>query len=475
MTSPPPSPLGQRFAAQRAHRQVAKAATADERIDKLRRLRSAIADRRTEFERALSADFRKPAFEVDFTEITSVLLEIDHAIRHVKGWIRPRRVGTPLDFFGTASRIVYEPLGVVLIIGPWNYPFALTMSPLVAALSAGNCCVIKPSELTPATSAATADLVAAVFPPEEVTVVEGGIDVAKAVLALPFDHIFFTGSIPVGKIVMAAAAEHLSSVTLELGGKSPTIIDETANLDLAAQRVVWAKFINGGQTCVAPDYVWIHESRATAFVDAARRALTQFYGATEDARQQTPDLARIIDDRNFTRLKAMLDTSVAEGATLEEGGRCVAAERYISPTILGKVTWDMAVMRDEIFGPILPVLTYRSLDDVYERLRNENKPLALYIFTGDNRRANDIVHNTTAGGTVVNNAVIHAASSYLPFGGVGASGMGNYHGEFGFRTLSHERAVLTQGPFRLLRHAFPPYSATKQRALDFLIRLLARR
>ena len=420
------------------------------------------------------ADFRKPAFEVDFTEITSVLMEIDHSMGHLQGWMRPRRVGTPLDLFGTSSRIWYEPRGVVLIVGPWNYPFALVMSPLVAAIAAGNCCVIKPSELTPATSAAIADLIATVFPPAEVTVVQGGVDVATAVLALPFDHVFFTGSIPVGKIVMGAAAKTLASVTLELGGKSPTIVDETADIELAAQRIMWAKFINGGQTCVAPDYVWIHESRADAFIDAARRTLTQFYGESEDARQRTPDLARIINDKNFTRLKAMLDTSVSQGATIEVGGRSVEADRYISPTILRNVTWEMAVMSDEIFGPILPVLTYRSLDEIYTRLQDANKPLALYVFTGDRARAVDIINNTTAGGTVVNNAVIQAASSYVPFGGVGASGIGNYHGEFGFRTLSHERAVLMQGPFRILRHTFPPYGMAKRRLIDLIIHLFAR-
>jgi aldehyde dehydrogenase (NAD+) len=313
-----------------------------------------------------------------------------------------------------------------------------------------------------------------VFPEEEVAVVRGGVEVAQNLLALPFDHVFFTGSIPVGKIVMGAAAKTLASVTLELGGKSPTLVDETAELPLAVERILWAKFVNAGQTCVAPDYVWIHASRLQEFLVQARGVLDRFYGPDEKARRESPDLSRIVNDRNFVRLASALDESVAAGAKVEAGGVRDADERYIAPTLLSAVTWEMPIMREEIFGPILPILTYRDLDEVYATLRARDKPLALYVFTRDSRRAWEVIRNTTAGGTVVNNAVIHAGNTYLPFGGVGASGMGNYHGEHGFRTLSHERAVLVQGPFRLLRYTFPPYGKRKQTLVDTAIRLLSR-
>ncbi len=445
-----------------------------ERVAKLQRLKDAITKRRPALQRALHDDFRKPSYETDFTEIVSVLEEIRFACRHLGRWMRPRRVPTPLDLFGTRSQVWSEPLGVVLIIGPWNYPFALVMSPLVAAIAAGNCAIVKPSELTPATSALMAELLAEAFEPDEVSVIQGGVEVAQALLALPVDHVFFTGSLPVGRAVMQAAARHPRPVTLELGGKSPAIVDATADLRLAAQRIGWAKFINAGQTCVAPDYVLVHEEVQAQFIAELRSTLERFYGADEAARQASPDLSRIINDRNVQRLEQMIQGSVAMGARVETGGIVRHDERYIAPTVLSGVTWDMPVMADEIFGPILPVLRFRALDAVYEQLRRLPRPLALYIFTGSNRAAMDIVRNTSAGGTVVNNAVIHAGSSYLPFGGVGASGIGSYHGEYGFRELSHERAVLIQGPFRILRHTFPPYGAARQTLLDLVLRFFSR-
>lgn len=473
-TPAPPLPnFDALFQKQRARRAQVKHATAAERVAKLRKLRDAIIQARPDLERALHTDFRKPAFEVDFTEMVSVLEEIDYAIKRVKRWMKPRRAWTPLDLFGTRSLIWSEPLGVVFIIGPWNYPFALVMSPLVAAIAAGNCVIIKPSELTPTVSGVLSRIIASAFPEDEVAVVQGGVETSTALLALPFDHVFFTGSIPVGKIIMTAAAKNLASVTLELGGKSPAIVTESANIELSTKRVLWAKFINAGQTCVAPDYVWIHESRLAEFLEATRAVLTTFFGDTAEARQTTPDLARIINAKNFTRLKTALEGSVAQGAKVDSGGQSAEAERYIAPTVLSNVTWDMPIMSDEIFGPILPVMTYKRLEDVYATLADMKKPLALYIFTRSNDQAMDIIRNTTSGGTVVNNAVIHAGNSSLPFGGVGASGMGNYHGEFGFRTLSHERAVLVQGPWRILRHSFPPYSNAKKTLVDIVIRLFS--
>jgi len=459
------------FRRQRANQAAVKRTTAGQRVAKLRRLRDAIVAREQTIRDALFADFRKAPAEVDISEVVPVLTEIKDAINHLAGWIRPHRVATPMTLVGTQSAVHYEPKGVVLIIGPWNYPFQLALAPLIPAISAGNCVVIKPSELTPATSRVLVELLGAVFAEDEVAVVEGDAAETQKLLALPFDHFFFTGSTRVGRIVAEAAARHLASTTLELGGKSPAVVDDSADLETTAKRLVWGKFVNSGQTCIAPDYILVSEHRERALVDALRSAIADLYGATEADRKRSPDLCRVINTRNFDRLKKLLDDSVSQGAKIEIGGDTDAAERYIAPTILTRVTGDTAVMSEEIFGPILPILTYKSFAEVAPFITARDKPLALYVFGDDEQRVDKLIAETTAGGTCVNNTLIHFANHNLPFGGVGPSGTGNYHGFYGFKAFSHERAVLRQGRIDLLQQFYPPYTPKVARMLTWMRRL----
>lgn len=461
----------QLFQAQKQHHAQVKRTTARERIEKLKRLRAAIVAREGAICDAVHADFRKSPTESELTEIYPSLVELKDAIKSLRAWMKPERVSTPMALLGTRSWIHYEPKGVVLIIGPWNYPFQLVIAPLVAAVAAGNCVVCKPSELTPHTSALLVELIREVFPPEEVTVVEGGPEETQRLLALPFDHFFFTGSTRVGKIVAEAAAKHLASTTLELGGKSPAVIDDSADLARAADRLVWGKFVNAGQTCIAPDYVLVSEQRQAALVDELRRSIAQMYGASDDARRASPDYARVINARNFERLHKLLDDTVAQGARVELGGATDAGERFIAPTVLTGVRPDAPVMGEEIFGPILPILTYKELAEVPPFITARDKPLALYVFAQDQRAIDAVVSQTTAGGTCINNTVIHFANPNLPFGGIGPSGLGSYHGVFGFRAFSHARAVLRQGRPDMLKAGYPPYGPKTTKLLRLMKKL----
>lgn len=445
------------FERQRAHRWTMAATTADERIARLRRLKDAIALRREELAEAIHVDFGKSPVETEITEIHPVLDEINHAIRSLKRWMKPRSVGTPLLLVGTRSEVRPEPRGVVLILAPWNYPAQLLLAPLVAAVAAGNCAVVRPSEKVPHTAAVLERIVAAAFDPSEVAAVSGGVAVAEALLELPFDHVFFTGSTRIGRRVMEAAARHLATVTLELGGKSPAVVDETADVDAAARAIVWGKFVNAGQTCVAPDYVLVHATRERELLDAMTGVVAEMYGATEEERKASPDFCRVVDDGAFARLSALLDESIRAGARVETGGVTDAAERYVAPTVLSGVGPYSPAMEEEIFGPILPVLRYEREDEVVDLVRRREKPLAMYLFTTRGRNADRLLARTTAGGTVVNGTLVHLVNPSLPFGGVGESGQGSYHGEFGFRAFSHERAVLRQGPRALVHLFHPPY------------------
>jgi aldehyde dehydrogenase (NAD+) len=457
----------------RANRAAVKRTSAAERIAKLKRLREAIVARAPAIRDAMFKDFRKSATEVDLTEIYAALVEIKDAIGSLARWMKPVHVATPVSLLGTRSWVHHEPRGVVLIIGPWNYPFQLVIAPLVAAISAGNCVVCKPSEMTAHTSALLVELLGAVFPANEVAVVEGGPAETQRLLALPFDHFFFTGSTKVGRIVAEAAAKHLASTTLELGGKSPAVVDDSADLASTANRLVWGKFVNNGQTCIAPDYVLVSERKQQALVGELRRAIADMYGATEADRKHTPDLCRVINARNFDRLKKMLDDSVSQGARVEVGGACDAAELFIAPTVLSNVKPDAPVMAEEIFGPILPIVTYKQLDEVAPFITARDQPLALYVFGEDPQAIDTIIDNTTAGGTCINNAVIHFANPHLPFGGVGPSGTGNYHGFYGFKAFSHERAVLRQGRIDMLKTVYPPYGAKVTKMIKWMFKLFA--
>jgi len=442
------------------------------RIARLNALERAIRRRRGEIASALGADFRKAPEEVEISEIRPTLDELGFARKRLVRWMRPRRVPTPPILFGAASEVRYEPKGVVLILAPWNYPFYLVMAPLIAAIAAGDRAIVRPSEKVPHVREVMAAIVAEAFAPAEVALVGGEVDTAEALLALPFDHFFFTGSARVGKHVMHAAAEHLASVTLELGGKSPAIVEADADLTLAARRIAWGKFLNDGQTCVAPDYVLVHQRVARPFIERMGASVAGMFGPTEDARAASSDLTRLVDVAAFDRLAEVLAQTTSSGARLELGGRLERTTRYIAPTVLSDVAYDAPIMREEIFGPILPVLPYDSLDAALAFVRSRPKPLALYAFSRSHRSAERILAATSAGGSAVNDVVMHLANPYLPFGGVGASGMGSYHGEYGFRTFSHERAVLRQTPFSLAPLLYPPYTRRTRRMLAVIDRFL---
>lgn len=452
------------YAAQQANRAAVAATTPAQRIAKIRALERAMHARREEMRAALWTDYRKPASEVDLSEIYPVVSEARHAVRHLRRWMKPRRVGTRLALIGSSSRIVYEPKGVVLIVAPWNFPINLTLGPLVSAVAAGNCAIVKPSELTPEATACSRRIVEDVFEENEVAVIEGGATVAETLLRKKFDHIFFTGSSAVGRIVMRAAAEHLTPVTLELGGKSPVFVDETADVADAAKKVAWGKFFNCGQACIAPDYALVHESVQAAFVAGLRSALGAM--GAEGAR------GLLVDDRHAARVKRLLDTAVEQGAHVEVGG--IARGREIEPTILTNVAPDAAVMREEIFGPVLPVVKYRTLDEALTFVAAREHPLVLYVFTRNRRTAREVVRRTRAGGTAINHTMIHFYETELPFGGVGESGVGKAHGRHGFETFSNARAVLEQRfPFSAIELLYPPYGAKwKDKLIDLVVRWL---
>jgi aldehyde dehydrogenase (NAD+) len=451
--------------------EIARLPVADRRA-RLRRLRAAIVRRQAAILEAIHADLGRPAFESETAEFHHVLQEIDHAIRHVGRWARGRRVRAPLLLAGTTSRLLIEPRGTVLILAPWNYPFGLIVNPLVAAIAAGNCAVVKPSEKAPATAALLAEMLGEVFEEGEVAVVQGGPDVAAQLLELPFDHFFFTGSTRVGRLVMAAAARHLATVTLELGGKTPAVVDASADVARAAERIVWGKLFNAGQTCVAPDFVLVHEAVHDRFLEAVGAAVARFYGNDADARRRSPDFGRIVDDEHFERLTALVSESVAQGAKVPVGGEWDAASRYFAPTVLSGVTPEMRIMREEIFGPVLPVLAWRDLREAQRLARRNGKPLASYIFTRDRRVADALVHGIPAGGTLINHTLLHYVSSELPFGGVGASGMGSYHGYHGFLAMSHVRPVVRQHGPAVSAVMYPPFRgrlhALVRRAIPWL-------
>jgi len=419
-----------------------RSSTADERIVKIRKLRDAVIAHSEDWYRAAYADFKKPAGEVDLAEILPVCVEANDAIRHLRQWMKPRHVWPTLLALGTRSHVHYVPRGRCLIIGPFNYPVNLTLGPMVSAIAAGNTVILKPSELTPHLSGLICKVVREVFTEDEVAIFEGEAEVSQALLELPFDHIFFTGSPQIGKVVMGAAAKHLTSVTLELGGKSPTIVDETANLQLAASNVMWAKFANAGQTCIAPDHVYVHESVKDAWVAACRAQLQKAYGATLAEQASSPHLAHIVNARHTSRVKALLDDANALGARTLTGGGTNEADCFVQPTLLDQVPEQARIMDEEIFGPLLPVIGYRDLGEVIARINAGPKPLALYIYSRNNAAIDRVLTQTVSGGACVNHALLQFLHSNLPFGGINNSGIGNAHGHHGFKAFSHKRGVV---------------------------------
>jgi aldehyde dehydrogenase (NAD+) len=439
------------------------------RVEALRRLRRTIGRRREALVEAVQADLGRHPAETELAEMQPLLGELNHAIAHLPRWARPAPRATGVLMTGTRSEVRYEPKGVVLILSPWNYPVNLALAPLAAAVAAGNCVVVKGSEKAPRVAEAVGAIVDEAFDAGEVTAVAGGPDVAERLLALPFDHVFFCGSAHVGRAVMRAAAVHLAGVTLELGGKSPVIVDARADVAAAAERVVWGKFVNAGQTCIAPDYALVHESCHAAFVERAVQALHRSFPAADAGRPE--GYSRIIDAAAWRRLTRVLQATVAAGARVAAGGAASEADRYIAPTIVTGVRADAPIMEAEIFGPILPILTYADLDQAIAFVRERPKPLALYVFSRDPAVFERTMRGTTAGGTMWNNVLLHFANPDLPFGGVGASGAGRYHGWYGFREFSHERAVMVQGRFSLLKLFHPPYTRRTERLLSLVRRL----
>ena len=428
----------------------------------LLQLRAALREWEPQLAQALRADLGKSAGESYMCEIGMCLSSLSDAISHLKRWAAPKRVSTPLSQFPAHSRIVPEPYGVALIISPWNYPVLLSLDPLIAALAAGNCCVLKPSRQTPHVTQTLADMLGSIFPREYVAVVQGDATVTDELLSAGFDYIFFTGSPRVGRKVMAAAAKHLTPVTLELGGKSPCIVDETTPLALAARRIAFGKVTNAGQTCVAPDYLLIHHSVQEEFVAEFTRAVHEMLG---EQPLQNPDYVHIINASHFERLCGLM-----QDVRVCSGGGADPDTLLIEPTLLGDVKPESACMQEEIFGPLLPMITYEELSEVERFINARPKPLACYIFTSRSKTRERLLRSISSGGVCVNDTVVHLAVPSLPFGGVGESGMGAYHGRHGFNTFSHDKGVLCRGTWPDLPFRYMPWTRFKERLLRFFLR-----
>jgi aldehyde dehydrogenase (NAD+) len=398
---------------------------------------------------ALQADLRKPALEVCAAEVCLTVREADHAAKHLRSWARAARVPTPLMYFPASSHVYREPLGLVLIMGPWNFPFQLMVIPLVGAIAAGDCAILKPSEISSHTSSALARIVRDSFDPSYIAVLEGGPTEAQSLLSERFDHIFFTGGTTVGGMVMEAAARHLTPVTLELGGKSPCIVERGVPLEITARRITWGKFINAGQSCVAPDYLLVQKGVKEPLLEHLKRSIREFYG--EDP-SKSPDYARIINERHFQRLSSLLE----EGRIVIGGDRNIE-DHYIAPTIIDDVELNYRVMEEEIFGPILPVVEYEDLAEAISIVNGRPKPLALYLFSADNKNQQRVLNETSSGGVCINDTTVHFATNFLPFGGVGPSGIGSYHGKATFDTLTHQKSALRREFFLDIKTRYPPY------------------
>jgi len=423
------------------------------RLHQLATLRKALKTYGNRIIEALDKDFKKPKYETIATEIAVTIYEIDHVAKHLKKWAKPKKVKTPIVHLFSQSFIYPEPYGVALIIGAWNYPINLVLNPLIGAIAAGNCAVIKPAYTAQESSKVLYDMILEFFPEEYIAVAQKYPGVYDEILNQKFDYIFFTGSTDVGKTTMQAAAKHLTPVTLELGGKSPAIVYKDADVDVSARRILWGKCINAGQTCIAPDYALVHTSKVNEFIEAAKKYIAQFYG--NDV-QQSPDFARIIDTVQFERLERML-----KNCTIVAGGQTHKDERFIAPTILTNISLDHPSMQEEIFGPILPVLEFNTIEEAISIVKKFHKPLALYLFTKEKKIWKKVIEEVSFGGGCINETISHYVSPYLPFGGVGYSGIGQYHGKASFDTFTHYKGVLKK-PFWIdtfLR--YPPYNKGK--------------
>jgi aldehyde dehydrogenase (NAD+) len=419
------------------------------RLAQLKTLKQAVIKYESAINSALKADLHKSEFETYAAEIGIINKEIDYAIKHIKAWTKPQKAKIPLEQLPGSGYIYAEPLGIALIVGPWNYPFQLIIAPLIGAIAAGNCAILKPSEIAPHTSSIVAEMLQKYFAPTYIAVVEGGIEISQQLLAEKFDHIFFTGGTAVGKIVMEAAAKHLTPVTLELGGKSPCIVDADINIEYAARRITWGKFINAGQSCIAPDYLLIKQKIKSKLLDSIQKYIREFYGEEPAA---SPDYGRIINQKHFNRLVEFL-----QNGEVILGGEVNSSERYIAPTLLDPVSLEAPVMQEEIFGPILPVITYTDIEEAIAIINQRPKPLALYLFSQNKKLQERVLQETSSGSVCINDTVMQFAVPALPFGGVGNSGIGSYHGKASFDAFSHYKSVLNRSLLLDVKLRYAPY------------------
>lgn len=443
-----------------------------ERKRRLQALRQWIKTNRERLQQAIYADFKKPAGEVDGTEIFHVLAEIKLALQHLEEWAAPQKVDAPLTFLGTRSIVKAEPRGVCLIIAPWNYPFSLSVGPLVSALAAGNTAFIKPSEATPHTAALIAAMAKEIFDESEVTVVEGDATISQYLTSLSFDHIFFTGSPAVGKLVMKAAAENLTSVTLELGGKSPAIVTASAHIEDAAERIAVAKFINCGQTCIAPDYILVDEKVADKLLAALKEKIKQRFTEGGETLRASKHYTRLVNKKHWLRMGALLEDALAKGATLSYGGEVSEEDHFFHPTLLTGVSADSTLMEEEIFGPILPIVAYQQLNEALAYINSRPKPLALYVYSQSSKEQAVVTSSTSSGAVCVNDSAVHFLNNHLPFGGVNNSGLGNTHGQYGFLAFSHLKPVMKQrNGMTSVKPLYPPYTKLGKQLMNWLLKM----
>jgi aldehyde dehydrogenase (NAD+) len=458
------------FDLQKDHSRILKNSTAAERIKKLKFLEALILKKRGLLKEALQKDLHKSGIESDLTEIFPALNEIRFIRRNLRQWMQDKKVITPLPLFGTSSYVKYEAKGNILILSPWNYPINLCLVPLAGAIAAGNAVILKPSELAPNCSAVLSEMFRNNFDNKEIAVVEGGVETAQALLKLKFDHIFFTGSSRVGKLIMHAAADNLSEITLELGGKSPTIVDEHVNLKVAAKRIVWSKFINAGQTCIAPDYILVHKSKAKELRSLIKSEIIRSFGLDP---QNSDSLGRIVNKVNYDRLENAQKESVSLGARYEAVGVNDPTDKFIAPAIVFDQKEEDYFSQEEIFGPVLSLVEYADMDEAIAKIQGRSKPLVLYIYSKNRKNINRIINETSSGAVVVNHGLLHFSNNYLPFGGVNESGIGRYHGKHTFLTFSNEKSILKQWfPLSVSTIISAPFTKTAKRIVDFIVRWL---
>ncbi|AET69741.1 NAD-dependent aldehyde dehydrogenase [Desulfosporosinus orientis DSM 765] len=419
------------------------------RLNALKTLKKSIQENEKEILDALKTDLNKSAFEAYATEVGVVLEEIGYAIKNLPNWVKVKKVKTPIVHFKSSCYTISEPYGIALIMSPWNYPFQLTIAPLIGSIAGGNCSVVKPSAYSPATSAVMAKILGKSFAQNYITVIEGGREANRALLDEKFDYIFFTGGVSVGKTVMASASKHLTPVTLELGGKSPCIVDSEVNIDLAARRIVWGKFLNAGQTCVAPDYLLVHKKVKRELIDSMKKYIVEFYGRNPCKNKEFP---KIINEKHFNRIIELLTNG-----EIIIGGESDEQSLHIAPTLIDLIKLEDPIMQEEIFGPVLPILEYSDISDVIALVKSRPKPLALYLFTTSKQLENRIVKSISFGGGCINDTIVHLGTSNMPFGGVGESGMGGYHGKWSFDTFTHTKSILKKSNSIDIKLRYPPY------------------